>query len=112
MKQPISIVRGTTNFFQVDIVDQNGDEYLLKENETLVFAVKANPTDIERLIVKTLPASSKYIFTLNPDDTTNLEPGRYVYDVGLQVGEQQFYNIIESSLFEIKPNVAELGDGS
>lgn len=112
MKQPISIVRGTTNTFQIDIVDQDGEEYLLSEDDTLVFAVKANPTDIERLIIKTLSASDQNIVALEPSDTMNIDPGRYIYDVGLQVGETEFYNVIESSLFEIKPNVAELGDGS
>lgn len=115
MKQPISIVRGTTNFFQVDITDQNGEEYNLMTVERVVFAVKKNPNDIERLIIKTVADGSvdgkpPYIFWLEVQDTIQLEPGRYVYDISMQTGETYFYNIIESSLFEIKPNVAELGD--
>lgn len=114
MKQPISIVRGTTNYFRVDVFDPDGNKFIMNGVEKLVLAVKQNPTDNEKLILKTIPGGgeTEYIFSFYPEDTINIEPGRYMYDVALQSGSSVFYNVIEASLFEIKPNVAELGDGS
>lgn len=119
MKQPISIVRGTTNFFRIDIVDQDGEPYKMGEDEKLVFGIKANPLDSERIFTKEISANGTTvaggtfaILDLYPSDTLYIEPGKYVYDIGLQVGDNNFYNVVEASQFEIKPNITELGDGS
>jgi hypothetical protein len=51
-------------------------------------------------------------FELSPEDTIGLFPGRYYYDVGLQRGEDVFYNIVEQSEFLLMPNVTKRGDGA
>lgn len=114
MKQPISIVRGTTNAFGISVVDEDGNPVTLKEDEVLVFAVKENPTDQSRLFTKKITnvAEGDYYLELTPEDTLYIDSGRYFYDVGLQKGTTIFYNVVEASLFEIRPNITELGDGS
>jgi hypothetical protein len=112
--QYISIVRGTTNAFGINITDAEGNIYTLETDQVLVFGVKRKPTDLERVLVKTITHSvnGDYYLELTPADTELIEPGKYFYDVGLQQGESVFYNVIEASVFEIKPNITELGDGS
>lgn len=112
--QLISIVRGTTNAFGIKVTDDEGKEYTLESGQVLVFGIKKKPTDMERLLVKTITntVNGEYYLELTPADTENIEPGKYFYDVGMQQGESIFYNIIEASVFEIKPNITELGDGS
>lgn len=112
--QYISIVRGTTNAFGIKVLDREGDEFTLESNQVLVFGVKRRPTDLERILVKTITTSvnGEYYLELTPADTADIEPGKYFYDVGMQQGESVFYNVIEASVFEIKPNITELGDGS
>lgn len=113
MGQGIAIVRGTTNAFGVTVKDSGGNVVTLDEGQVLVFGIKKNPKDAERLLVKKLSGSDgEYVLELTPADTKDIEPGKYFYDVGLQQGESIFYNVIESSLLEIKPNITELGDGS
>ena len=49
---------------------------------------------------------------LSPQDTIDLIPGRYYYDVGLQRGDDVFYNIVEQSEFLLIPNVTRRGDST
>ena len=112
--QDIEIVRGTTNTFGITLTDAEGKFFTLESGQVLVFALKKRPKDVERVLVKQITSKldGEYYLELSPGDTAELEPGKYFYDVGLQQGETVFYNIIEASVFDIKPNISELGDGS
>lgn len=115
MNHDISIVRGTSNVFGLVITVPNGDPLVLEEGQTVVFAVKKKPKDDERVLVKKVThsvADGTFYLELFPADTAELDPGKYFYDVGLQHGDSVFYNVIEASVFEIKPNISELGDGA
>ena len=112
--QDIEIVRGTTNSYGITLTDKDGRLFTLEADQVLVFAVKKRPKDIERVLVKQIinTVNGEYYLELSPEDTAGLEPGKYFYDVGLQQGATVFYNIIEASVLDIKPNISELGDGS
>lgn len=113
MEQKIEIVRGTSNTISIAVTDANGDPYTLATGETLLFGVKEDPGDKDPLIIKPVTSGTEgvYIVELAPSDTIELEYGRLVYDVGLQSGED-YFNIIETGPFVIKPNVTKWGDGS
>lgn len=114
MKQPISIVRGTTLDLQVSIRNKDGSPYSLGEGEILRFGVSKHAGDKTYLFTKEMTASDaeeeSYIFTINPADTANLEFGCYAYDVGLQSGND-YYNVIECSDFRVAHNVTRWADG-
>ena len=114
MSEKLAIVRGTTNSFGISVFGVDGKPYVLEENQVLVFGLKRKLTDNERVLIKTITnkVDDAYLLELTPEDTANLETGKYYYDVGLQYGDSVFYNVIEASGFEIKPNITELGDGS
>lgn len=114
-KQDISIVRGTSNVFGLSITNADGSPFVIEDTQTLVFAVKRRLRDEERVLIKTITNSvdaGVYYLELFPEDTADLDPGKYYYDVGLQYGGSVFFNVIEASIFEIKANVSQLGDGS
>ncbi len=112
MKQNLEIVRGTSNTFGLTIKDGDGNPYTLSENDSLAFGLKRRERDEERVLIKPITHSvdGEYFLELCPDDTICLTPGRYYYDVGLQRGEDVFYNIVEPSEFMILPNVTKCGD--
>lgn len=113
MKQNISVIRGTNCMFGLVITNADGTPFSLSGGQALTFAVKKRPTDEERVLVKKVTNSvsaGTFYLELVPADTSELEPGRYFYDVGLQSGSS-FYNVIEASELDIKPNISELGDG-
>lgn len=110
MPQRIQIVRGTTNTFEISVVDSAGGAYVLGSNERVVFGVKADPKDRELIITKTAEVKHEGLFqvVLDPEDTADLDFGRYWYDVGLDNGTM-FFNIIKPSPFVISENVTFRG---
>lgn len=109
----IEIVRGTTNTFDIPIKDANGQKYTLAADEKVVFGIKRHLKDAEPVFVKTVTAGSNGVYpvTIVPSDTEDLDPGRYFYDVGLQSGDD-YFNVIEPSLFIIQSNVTKWGAGA
>lgn len=110
----IEIVRGTTNAFGISVTNHNGDPYVLENEQFLVFGIKRNERDENRVLSKRITrlVDGQYYLELSPSDTSDLSIGQYYYDVGLQHGDNIFYNVIESSPFIIKPNITKLGDGA
>lgn len=109
-KQPITIVRGTTNAFSVAVkIKQTGEAYVLAEGETLRFGVKQFPEENEYLMKKdfsTADEDGTYAFVIDVDDTADLPFGTYYYDVGLQSGNN-YYPVIPTSPFEVTYNVTK-----
>lgn len=108
-KQKISIVRGTTNTFAVAIEDEDGELYELESGEVLRFGIKRRAEDDEYIFELEATSSDAdtdgaYPFALGPTDTIELPFGTYIYDVGLQSGDD-YYNIIPPSDFVISKNV-------
>ena len=110
MKQPLSIIRGTTQTISIAVMNEDGSAYTLADGETLRFGVKRKPEDDDSLclVKKSLTSDNLdnglYILTLLPSDTKDLPFGNYYYDVGLQSGNN-YYNVIECSDFIIAYNI-------
>lgn len=112
MVQGIDIVRGRTVPLELEITDANGNLYTLAEGETILFGIKKNPTDDAPIFVKAAEAKTApgaYGVTITPEDTLDLVPGGYYYDVGLETGGD-YYTIIEPSPITIQANVTAKGD--
>lgn len=117
MKQDIEIVRGTSNTFDIEVTDANGDPYTLADGEQIIFGVKKKPEHGECLIKKVSTACTDGVCTIeiDPEDTLELPFGKYFYDVGLRSGSD-FFQIIGCEKFKlpefhILPNITKWGDG-
>ena len=110
MLNRLEIVRGTTNTFQIEVVDVNGTAYNLGSNERIIFGVKEKAEDEELIFQQTAEVVGEGLFKvrLAPEITEGLKCGKYSYDVGLQKGAD-YFNIIEPSTFVIVPNVTFRG---
>ena len=111
MKQPISMIRGTTQPISIVVKATDGSNYVLADGEILRFGVKKkfdNPSGaylIEKEMTSAnLSESGAYILTLVPSDTEPLDFGTYYFDIGLQSGSN-YYNVIECSKFNIEYNI-------
>lgn len=109
-KTDVSIIRGTTNTFNITVTDSNGDLYTIESGEKLLFGVKKKHTDEEYLIIKTITIADNGVYEvdIDPSDTESLDCGRYFYDVAIQSGNA-FYNVIKESVFEICNNITKWG---
>lgn len=103
----LSVVRGTTSTIRIDVTDANGTPYALGTGEVLRFGVKRNAASTEYLIRKDITSGTgSYLVTLTPEDTAGLAITQYLFDVGLQSGEN-YYNVIPATVFDVQANITK-----
>lgn len=109
----LSVVRGSSNTFNISMNDPDGNVYVLDQKETLRFGVKKYPEDSKYRILKNLASADYkngvYPVVLKPEDTQVLTFGTYYYDVGVQNGDD-YYPIVAVSTFEVTKNVTRRED--
>lgn len=106
MQTDIEVVRGTTNTLKITVTDSSGELYNLDANEKMLFGVKKNHTDSTYILIKTIETCENGVYTvsLRPEDTELCDCCKYYYDVAIQSGDD-FYNVIEASVFHVKKNI-------
>ena len=78
----ITLTRGDTFKAIITITDPEGNQYVPVEGDRIRFAMKVDYNDKLPLLVKDIPVGTM-ILTIDPEDTKNLDFGRYVYDIEL-----------------------------
>jgi len=102
----LKMVRGSTQVLEIQVQAPDGSPYILLEGDVIRFGVKDPECDGEYLVKKesgTLVEGVTMV-TIEPEDTIDLEPGRYCYDVGLQSGTA-YFPVVKYSDFILEPNV-------
>lgn len=98
----ISITRGDTGSFTLDIKNTSGQAYDYSE-DTVLFTVKENTYAKDPVIQKEVEYEQN--ITILPADTEKLSYGTYVYDVQLTTAGGIVDTIIPPSNFVILPEV-------
>jgi hypothetical protein len=108
-KQPISVTRGRSASRWLTITDEDGNPYVLSDNETLEFGVKKRATHDQCILRKTLTVADmeedgRYLLYFYPEDTKDLTCGKYFYDLALYVWSSadsgvEFWDIITKNDF-------------
>lgn len=81
----MTITRGDTGAYSFKRIDSSGNPITSTPN-AIYFTVKASFSDSSVVIQKTISdmtmdVDGTWHFTINPDDTTSLDYGSYVYDI-------------------------------
>lgn len=106
--QYITMVRGDTVSFGMEIEDQDGLPFNI---DTAFFTCKKNCDDTESVFQKSMnhgitkAGDGQYIVRIAPEDTHNIEVGKYFYDV--QVGAINDVYTIMRGVLEIEQNVTD-----
>ena len=98
----IHLTQGDSAYLNVEITNDDGTPYNIKEGDTLTMTVKA--TNGTLIFSKTVQAYESII--IEPQDTINVGVGRYKYDIQLNT-ENQVYTIISVSSFFIEEGLSE-----
>lgn len=100
--QTLEIIRGDSNKFSFTRKDNEGSTIQQKANK-MYFTVKESWTSQDYLLQKTIEdmtfSEGKYEFTIEPEETDNLEYGTYVYD--LEVIQDSHKQTISRGKFKI-----------
>lgn len=84
--------RGDNQNLVIDLVDKTGNKIVLGNDEMMYMTVKKNSRDKEYLFQKRLGdgiekrEDGKYVISIFPEDTNNLDYGSYGYDIELKLG--------------------------
>ncbi len=81
----IRFIRGDTQVFSLNIMDEDGLPYELQPTDKLVLTVKRSIYNTDIILQKVIDASMLIKFEY--EDTEGLSFGEYVYDVQLTQGD-------------------------
>lgn len=98
----IHLTKGDSAYLNVEITNDDGTPYAIKEGDSLTITVKA--TNGTKIFSKTVQAYESII--IEPKDTVDAGVGRYKYDIQLNT-ENQVYTIIPVSSFFIEEGITE-----
>lgn len=78
----ISLTRGDTGLFTLDLTDEDGKPFVPSEGDKVRFAMskKFGSTRDETVILKDIPIDTLTI-QIDPEDTKSLDFGSYNYDI-------------------------------
>ena len=102
----LRMIRGSTMTLEVEMSAEDGQPYVLLEGDVIRFGVKHGFASGGYRILKETGELKEGIaqIQIDPEDTMEMEPGRYAYDIGIQSGENYFM-VVGLSDFVLEPNV-------
>ena len=96
----IYLTKGDTAHLAVGITTAaSGDAYLMQPDDTLIFTVRKQAYEASPVLLQKIVKGSSKIH-LTPEDTAQLAPGSYKYDVELRTGAD-VYTVIQCSEFRL-----------
>lgn len=90
----IELTRGDTLALHIDLMDDNGEPYTLKDGDDLVLTIKKSTRTPDVILQK-----HGQDVVIEPDDTEPLKYGTYKYDVQLTLADGRVTTVIKPSDF-------------
>jgi hypothetical protein len=113
----ITIYRGSSKTYLLTVTDEDGEIQNLT-GASIYFTVKCDVKDSLAKIQKSsaqateieihAPTEGKAKIYLGPTDTQNMDPGKYVFDVWVQLASGKRYPVIKPSTFKVEHAVTVL----
>ena len=100
----ITLTRGDTFEALVFATRKDGAQYIPEEGDSIRFAMKENYDDPRPLLVKEIPIDTMML-TLEPEDTADLNFGKYVYDIQLTRANGKVDTFITKATFKLSEEV-------
>ena len=109
----ITMVRGDTLKLSIDsIKTADGGDYVLSKTDVIYLDVKKSAADSVPIFRKSVTAADYVDGALSviiyPDDTADISPGDYFFDVRLFIDDDNIYTIIPMSKLRIVRNVTDI----
>lgn len=100
----ITLTRGDTFEALVSATTKDGLQYIPEEGDVIRFAMKENYADQRPLLVKDIPVSTMML-VLQPEDTKDLNFGKYVYDIQLTRANGKVDTFITKAVLKLSEEV-------
>lgn len=100
----ITLTRGDTFEALVSATKRDGTQYIPVEGDVIRFAMKENYDDPRPLLVKDIPIDTMML-VLEPQDTADLNFGKYVYDIQLTKANGKVDTFISKATLKLSEEV-------
>lgn len=100
----ITLTRGDTFEALVSATKKDGTPYIPGEGDSIRFAMKENYYDARPLLVKEIPIDTMMLI-LEPEDTSGLNFGKYVYDIQLTKANGKVDTFITKATLKLSEEV-------
>ena len=103
----IYMIRGDNESLTISMEDAQGNAIPFEEGDTVYMTVKKSTATQEKVMQKTATefVDGKATFEIEPEDTKELSPYKYVYDIQLTKAEGEVRTLIKPSAFVVEPEV-------
>ena len=103
----LTMMRGDTETFSITLRDTKGQPVDFKDGDKIYFTVKTRAMREEKAVQKVIEEYNKNLalIEIEAEDTRELEPGNYVYDIQLTRADGQVKTLIHKSSFTILEDV-------
>ena len=117
MNNELNISQGNDFFADIELIDENGEPYLIGEGDKIIFAVKSaveNEDDEDAFVFKKELTSAdeidgKYPIDF-PADKMDISPGRYWYGVSIYTKDGKLLSAVRRCEFNILGAVVRKGN--
>lgn len=103
-KNNITIIRGDTGMFTIQVQDISGNAVELDASDVLTFTLRRTPRHPEIVMQKNIEPVALTL-TIEPEDTEGIAFGKYFYDVELKHADGSVDTIIPPHSFELLEEV-------
>lgn len=96
----IYLTRGDSAILELTILDEDGQTWTPAEGDKVIFCMKKaaiNPA----VLLKIEAVSGSTDIIINPEDTKELTPGQYIYDIHAELAGGDVYTVIADKIFEV-----------
>ena len=103
----ISMIRGDSEAIKVSCRNESGDDVPLVEGDIVYFTVKCSPRAEEKLLQKVITefVDGVALITIEPEDTKELNSGKYQYDIQWTRADGTVKTIVPVSDFVIEGEI-------
>ena len=98
----ISITQNDDAVLEIDLKTSTGDDYEMAEDDVLILSVRERPTDAIDLLLSVSSAPGSNRIVLRGEDTKDIAPGYYSYDVQLTSADGKRYTVLPSDIDDKK----------
>lgn len=100
----ITLTRGDTFEALVSATKKDGTQYIPVEGDSIRFAMKESYDDARPILVKEIPIDTM-LLVLEPEDTADLNFGKYVYDIQLTKANGKVDTFIAKATLKLSEEV-------
>lgn len=100
----ITLTRGDTFEALVSATKKDGTQYIPVEGDSIRFAMKESYDDARPILVKEIPIDTM-LLVLEPEDTADLNFGKYVYDIQLTKANGKVDTFIPKATLKLSEEV-------